>query len=159
MKKTQDDRRRSAVYGQFIRNLHLISLLYLILPFLLFLFGWMRLAFAIPISIILLFALWRLLKNTNSNQLPNFRSLTTVYCLLITATWVFLSGVGGYSFQNWDQHWRNAVLRDLITYNWPVIYSSPEQGPIKMLVYYVLIFIKTHCFLIFYSLSGIFFIS
>ncbi|MBI5964564.1 MAG: hypothetical protein HY863_13885 [Chloroflexi bacterium] len=132
-----------------MKNLHRISILYLILPFLLFLFGWVRLTFAIPIAIILLFALWQLLKNTNPitntcaarkcrcYQLPNFRSLTTVYCLLITAAFVFLSGVGGYTFQNWDHHWRNAVLRDLITYNWPVIYSAPEQGPIKMLVYYV----------------------
>ncbi len=126
-----------------------ITIFYLFLPLLLFLFGWVRLTFAIPISIILLFALWQLLKSTNPitntcaarkfrcYQLPNFRSLTTVYCLLITGLWVFLSGVGGYAFQNWDHHWRNAVLRDLITYNWPVIYSLPEQGPIKMLVYYV----------------------
>ena len=49
----------------------------------------------------------------------------------------FKLGVGGYAFQNWDHHWRNAVLRDLITYDWPVVYSAPERGPIKMLVYYV----------------------
>ncbi|MBK8781599.1 MAG: hypothetical protein IPO22_07285 [Anaerolineales bacterium] len=49
----------------------------------------------------------------------------------------FLSGVGGYTFQNWDHHWRNAVLHDLINYDWPVFYSTPESGPVKMLVYYV----------------------
>ncbi|MBI5944950.1 MAG: hypothetical protein HY864_11325 [Chloroflexi bacterium] len=123
-----------------MKNLHRISILYLTLPFIIFCLGWLRLSVAIPIVIILLFALWQLLKNANpitNYQLPNFFSLTTVYCLLITGLWVFFSGVGGYAFQNWDHHWRNAVLRDLITYNWPVIYSSPDTGPIKMLVYYV----------------------
>ncbi len=71
---------------------------------------------------------------TNS-QFPILR--TIFYLLLLTGLWVFLSGVGGYAFQNWDHHWRNAVLHDLITYNWPVVYSSPEKGPITMLVYYV----------------------
>jgi len=115
-----------------------ITWLYLTIPFIIFCMGWLRLSVAVPVVAIILFALWQIFKSSTPNtnyQLPG--SLTIVYCLLITGIWVFLSGVGGYSFQNWDHHWRNAVLRDLITYNWPVIYSSPETGPVKMLVYYV----------------------
>jgi len=114
-----------------------ITYLYLTLPFIIFCMGWLRLSIAIPVTALILWVLWQLLKQTLPNQFPasNFRS--TVYCLLITGSWVFLSGVGGYAFQNWDHHWRNAVLRDLINYDWPVFYSTPQAGPIKALVYYV----------------------
>ena len=121
-----------------MKYLHRITIFYLTLPFIIFCMGWLRLSIAIPITALILWAIWQLLQHqspiTNS-QLPNSQS--TFYLLLLTGIWVFLSGVGGYTFQNWDHHWRNAVLHDLITYDWPVIYSSPEKGPITMLVYYV----------------------
>ncbi len=120
-----------------MKNLHLITILYLALPFIIFCMGWLRLSIAIPITAIILWAVWQLFKQSpiTNYQLPNLQS--TFYLLLLTALWLLLSGVGGYAFQNWDHHWRNAVLHDLINYDWPVIYSLPEKGPITMLVYYV----------------------
>lgn len=114
-----------------------ITWYYLTVPFIVFCLDWLRLSIAIPITAIILWALWQILNRipNSDSQFPNPKS--TFYLLLFTGTWVFLSGVGGYSFQNWDHHWRNAVLHDLITYNWPVVYSSPEKGPITMLIYYV----------------------
>ncbi|MBL8091719.1 MAG: hypothetical protein JNJ43_15385, partial [Anaerolineales bacterium] len=122
-----------------MNNLNRISIVYLIFPFLLFLYGWLRLSIAIPISLIILFTLYQLLKQSpiSNSSLSTFHTSTTVYCLLITALWLFLSGIGGYTFQNWDHHWRNAVFHDLINFDFPVYYSQPETGPIKMLVYYV----------------------
>jgi len=100
--------------------------------------GWLRLSIAIPITAIIFWTIWNLFKQSpiTNYQLP-ISSQSTFYLLLLTGIWVLLSGVGGYAFQNWDHHWRNAVLHDLIAYDWPVIYSSPDKGPIKMLVYYV----------------------
>ncbi|MBL8080202.1 MAG: hypothetical protein JNM55_19690 [Anaerolineales bacterium] len=119
-----------------IHWLHRITWLYLTLPFIIFCLGWLRLTIAIPITVVIIFTLWRLLKLDPSieNKLPVNQ---VFYMLMITGLWVFLSGVGGYTFQNWDHNWRNAVLRDLISYDWPVFYSTPEKGPITMLVYYV----------------------
>jgi len=114
-----------------------ITLLYLTVPFIIFCMGWLRLSIAVPIVALMLWAVYQISKQNIYNQTTFHFSRFTFSSLLITGLWVFLSGAGGYAFQNWDHHWRNAVLRDLITYNWPVIYSSPEQGPIKMLVYYV----------------------
>ena len=112
-----------------------ITYVYLALPFIIFCMGWLRLSIAIPVTALILWALWQLLKHYSQLPIPN--SQFPIYPLLLTGLWVLLSGVGGYTFQNWDHHWRNAVLHDLITYDWPVIYSSPERGPIAMLVYYV----------------------
>ena len=118
-----------------------LSLLYLTLPFLLFLFGWVRLTIAIPLALIILFTLYKLLfPNLPISQSTNSRfpiSQSTVYWLLLTALWLLLSGIGGYAFQNWDHNWRNVVFRDLMNFDWPVYYAQPESGPVKMLVYYV----------------------
>ncbi len=120
-----------------MKNLHRISILYLTLPFIIFCMGWLRLSIAIPITAIILWVVWQLLKQSPITNYQLLNPQSTFYLLLLTALWVLLSGVGGYAFQNWDHHWRNAVFHDLITYDWPVIYSSPEKGPIQMLVYYV----------------------
>jgi hypothetical protein len=123
-----------------------LSILYLVLPFILFLFGWVRLTIAIPLAIILLFALYKLLITNSQFPVPKSANLplaafhiplSTVHWLLLTILWLLLSGIGGYAFQNWDHNWRNVVLRDLINFNWPVYYAQPESGPVKMLVYYV----------------------
>ncbi|HAX68221.1 MAG TPA: hypothetical protein DCY14_01310, partial [Anaerolineae bacterium] len=117
-----------------------LSYIYLILPFILFLFGWVRLTIAIPLALILLFTLWQLLKQPSTTHYSPFTihwSPSTVYWLLLTTFWLLLSGIGGYAFQNWDHNWRNVVLRDLMNFDWPVYYAQPESGPVKMLVYYV----------------------
>jgi hypothetical protein len=120
------------------RWLYRITYLYLTIPFIIFCMGWLRLAVAIPIVAFIVWVLWRqYLSQGQTNAIEPISVRTVIYVLLVTGLWVFLSGVGGYAFQNWDHHWRNAVLRDLTTYSWPVIYSSPERGPITMLVYYV----------------------
>ena len=119
------------------RWLSRITWLYLILPFIIFCMGWLRLTIALPLVTIILWAVWQILKQAPADQPSIHFSRSTFYLLLAAGIWVFLSGVGGYAFQNWDHHWRNAVLHDLISYDWPVVYSAPDKGPINVLVYYL----------------------
>ena len=123
-------------FEHLMKWLSRITHLYLLIPFIIFCMGWLRLIFALPVIALMLWALWQSWNNAASRAQP-ISARITISVILLTGLWIFLSGVGGYAFQNWDHHWRNAVLRDLITYKWPVIYSSPEHGSIKMLVYYV----------------------
>jgi hypothetical protein len=111
-----------------------VTWLYLLLPFIMFCLGWFQPAIALPIAIFILWVLWRLWRAAGSTDEMLFPLSPAV--MLVSGLWVFLSGVGGYAFQNWDHHWRNAVFRDLIAYDWPVVYSSVERGPVKVLVYY-----------------------
>jgi len=57
-------------------------------------------------------------------QKNNNFSVLIFYVLLLSAGWTLISGIGGYSFQNWDFHFRNAVLHDLIDFSWPVVYQD-----------------------------------
>lgn len=127
-----------------LRNSRQLSILYLAFPFFLFLFGWIRLTIAIPLALVLLFTLYRSLFTNSqspiSNNQPSFLlpfSSSAFYWIFLTIFWLFLSGIGGYAFQNWDHNWRNAVFHDLIDFRWPIYYAQPESGPVKMLVYYV----------------------
>ncbi|MDD2920683.1 MAG: hypothetical protein PHQ36_00205 [Anaerolineales bacterium] len=120
-----------------IRWLFRLTYLYLLIPFILFCLGWLRLIFALPLIALLTWIFIQLDRSAQPDQVTNYESRVTYYALLITGIWVLLSGVGGYAFQNWDHHWRNAVFRDLINYDFPVIYSSPARGPVKALVYYM----------------------
>ena len=115
-----------------------VTYLYLTIPFIIFCMGWLRLSIAIPVTAIILWVLWLLWTPRSGDFGKNRQDLhSLIPVILVAGLWVFLSGVGGYAFQNWDHHWRNAVLRDLINFDWPVVYSSAERGPFKMLVYYV----------------------
>ncbi len=142
--KAKDEGRKTKDNGQWTfvlspSSITRITYLYLAVPFIIFCMGWLRLSIAIPVVAVIAWVLYQLFKQNPVNPFPPKQALSQFpfYFLLISGMWVFLSGVGGYAFQNWDHHWRNAVLRDLITYSWPVVYSSPESGPITMLVYYV----------------------
>ncbi|CAG0979221.1 hypothetical protein ANAEL_01646 [Anaerolineales bacterium] len=120
-----------------MKFLNRISLAYLTFPFILFALGWLRLSIAIPVTLLTVWAIWKLFAHPPIHYSLFPTPKTTFYLLLITFLWLFFSGIGGYTFQNWDHHWRNAVFHDLIAYDFPVVYSAPEKGPIQMLVYYV----------------------
>lgn len=110
-----------------------IAYLYMLIPTLIFFFGWLKVLFAIPFSALLICGFVLILK-TEYKEREYFQiDLFALLLLLIVAgIWVYTSGVGGFWQQRADWHWRNAVLRDLIDYSWPVVY--PETG--NALVYY-----------------------
>lgn len=114
-----------------------ITWLYLLLPFILFCMGWLRLSVALPAVLICVWALYILIKDeTNTAAVLDVGKFAPAG-VLIAVVLVLFSGVGGMAFQNWDHHWRNAVLHDLIQYDWPVVYSAADTGPVRMLVYYI----------------------
>lgn len=115
------------------KKLILTAYLYMVIPIIIFFVGWLKIFLGVFFSIILAYGLYYFIKKRYREDEYFYIELRGL--LIITAAiciWVFLSGMGGYFFQRWDWHGRNAVLRDLIDYTWPVIY--PETG--NALVYY-----------------------
>ncbi len=116
------------------------SFAYLILPFLIFCVGFLKIYIAIPA--VLLFA-WLAYRKIHSHTADE-RELVIPYqtlaiTLALTLVWVWLSGIGGFAFQNTDFHIRNAIFRDLITHDWPVRYFSDPLSPSTpyTLIYYI----------------------
>jgi len=129
-----------------------LSLFYFILPILLFFFGWLNLITAVIFSLILIFGGYLCLKshtyqpiNFEPKQLIGFISINFILFL-----WIYFSGIGGFQYQNWDFHGRNALLHDLINYSWPVQYDftaqqelSSQFGAKGYLVYYFSFFLPS----------------
>ena len=108
------------------------SYLYLVIPILIFFFGWLKLPLALVSAAILLAGTYFTLRDFGYIKDYSFISLNfLVFSILIVFAWVFFSGIGGFGHQNWDFQYRNAVLRDLINYPWPVIYDYSGDSLLK----------------------------
>ncbi len=96
--------------------------------------GWLNIVLAIITTAITLIGLYRIIRQSKyyNDEKIKFNTLGLFFILLIIFLWVYISGVGGFWPQRADWHWRNAILRDLIDYSWPVIY--PNTG--NALAYY-----------------------
>lgn len=109
-----------------------LALLYLFIPVGLFLWNWFEWYYAIPIIGLTSCCLFHV-SGERTEPLPR---KTLAFIVLLVAAWVLLAGQGGYVFQNTDHLYRNAVLRDLVANEWPVVYRGEEGAP-AMLCYYL----------------------
>lgn len=105
-------------------NLFRACLVYLILPFAVFCLGFLRWYIGLPIILLLTYFTWRLWKTEADSESKHPTRKEWIWMLVLAGIWVFLSGIGGYAFQNFDFNGRNAIFRDLINYRWPVYYTT-----------------------------------
>ena len=105
-----------------------LSYLYFIIPIILFYWGWVRLYYSIPLSAFLLLGFSFLYRDQlkDNEDMINLPILAFIIPIVIIMIWALLSGQCGLFVQTYDWHGRNAVLRDLINYSWPVYY--PKTG-------------------------------
>ena len=116
------------------KNLAILSYGYIVLPIIIFFITWLKWYIGIPMAIVLCIGLIALIKRDYIHNKENIE-LPIKTCIsigIVLFVWVWLSGQGGFFFQTWDNHSRNAIFRDLIDFNWPVIYPETGNG----LVYY-----------------------
>jgi len=104
--------------------LELLAAAYLLLPLLVFLLGWLRLPYALPLGLSLLPALYRAWRSRQRGAAmlsrPEWLGVAGV-----TLAWVSMSGLMPGFFLNLDWMTRMSVLRDLVVGSWPVGYSLP----------------------------------
>jgi hypothetical protein len=113
-------------------NLVRASILWLAIPYPLFIFGWLNLATALVLTPIFLYSLWRSLRHLRAPEETHALGLRELLAFLAILAWVNLSGAGGYGFQSSDWGMHNARLHDLVTLPWPIRYGENQN-----LVYYL----------------------
>ena len=114
---------------------YIAAYIYLALPTLIFLLGWCRWYIGIPAALLCLFSMAECIrsKEIDANE-KLFKSVNKWRVFVIAAvifSWVAMSGIGGYFFQNSDHYWRNTIQKILVEYSWPV-----RQGK-RGMVYYL----------------------
>ena len=108
------------------KTLVFASVLYMLLPALIFISGWVS---AFPAGIFLCLGIFLIYSQTKHAQGKlcfgkklHHRSLAIA--ILILFIWVLLAGIGGCWYQNGDFAFRNAMMGDLINKPWPVIFPD-----------------------------------
>ena len=116
------------------RNIEILSLVYIIIPYIIFAFGWLKLPVALVLSILITISAFLYIKKLDNKEvyLQNKNLKYFLITMLILLVWCLLSGMGGFGFQNnpdWEKN--NAIFHDLFLNKWPVIYKDYS------LVYYL----------------------
>jgi hypothetical protein len=131
------------------RFLSLSSVLYMLIPSILFVVGWLRFPFNLISELILAWITLTLLREIrmavmsfssarreSSPERSGWRSLRWLAPVLVLITiWVLASGVGGFGLQNTDYRASNALLKDLIYSDWPLT-GLIDGAPVPV-VYYI----------------------
>ena len=111
------------------------ALLYMLLPTAIFLYGWLKWYYAI-FAISCLFVAFIYIANcdkkSKKNNVMYISKEMLIAILICSLLWCFLAGIGGFYYQSDDHNLRNAIFRDLINYDWPVVYDKKYA-----LVYYI----------------------
>lgn len=127
------------------RILDYILYLYLLLPIVIFIIGWLKIFYSIFLVIVIMFCMYRVLTK-NKNVFSFALSFSPqdiekyIIAIIIIAFWVYLSGIGGLSFQTSDHTYRNAIYEMLVNQKWPVVgnYALGGDEPVSVqMVYYV----------------------
>ena len=113
------------------------SILYLVIPILIFFLGWLRLGIGLLCSALLLLATYLFFKNINKTETSDTNIvLTKEYFFAFIILFLFLLSTGNTGFfgsWSYDIPWRNAIYHDLIRQSWPVVYDYSNS----MLCYYM----------------------
>jgi hypothetical protein len=114
-----------------------IAFLLLALPTLVFALGFLRLWVALPVAALLIFAYVWSIRREKGEEGEDYqlylRPWQLLVLLCVIALWCALSGLGNFYYQSSDWAARNAIFRDLIRFDWPVIYDVSNTA----LVYYI----------------------
>lgn len=112
------------------------AFIYITLPLFCFLLGWLKNYLAVPACLAILVALFFAFREPKKEEerevirMPRFMPAVIV---LSSFLYAFLCGIGRLWAQSKDYPWRNAIFRDLILRDWPVMYPKYKGA----LVYYI----------------------
>ncbi len=119
--------------------------LYLALPVLIFMIGWLRWYWALLFGVLTACACIRGFEESVKTRClaPDvpIEGKTMFTALLLIVLWVYLSGIGGYCYQNSDHEVRSAIFRALVVRDWPVVTHDGSRG----LIYYIGFWLPAAC--------------
>lgn len=158
VRRRADNAKRSVAQSRIV--LERCSLLYLFVPWFLFLLGWLRPVYSFPCCILLLLGLQQTTQRGRAATAPEALSPShtaaqekrrhreypwsrLLLSAVIALTIALLSGIGGFGPQfDHDFQKHNAFLRDLVEQPWPLWYAQtgPENTP-GFLVTYVAVYL------------------
>ena len=103
--------------------LTIASLLYLALPTLIFMVGWLRLYASVPLLVLTLAGIWQFLRRDDVVWAMPYSTKAAALVIVVACLWASLGGAGHFFESNPDWLIRDKVLGDLTLTPWPPAYS------------------------------------
>jgi hypothetical protein len=101
---------------------------YLVLPLLIF-SAWFKPPVAAVLSVLMLYALWKLQAGTRWREF-GVRRAAIAAIAVVSLAWTAMAGIGHFLYANLDWVLRDAVLRDLTATAWPPEYPFEGDFPL-----------------------------
>ena len=110
-----------------IQTLKIFTILYLLIPSILFLLTWIHLWIGIPCMIFITFYTWKTFQGSDFSSNEFAIPLQNIlFCLLISISLNYILGIGEFRPQTYDFQANNFKYYDLITNNLPVYYAEQK---------------------------------
>ncbi len=110
---------------------------YIAIPALIFILGWIKWTIAIPAALALCYCFFLAITAEKSRPAEEVSFEVTKKTLYVSigfvVVWLFMSGIAGFTYQNEDHQYRNAIFSDLTTRSWPTVYSIGGNGAVAAL--------------------------
>ena len=130
MEKSLEETNKFKIYKRIDFTIILLAYLMLAIPIIMLLFFWFKIYISIPCIILLILGLILTIKKLKYKSVEEYKKIFNgkkIICIIILIVLLnILSGAAGVFYQNWDYRGRNAILHDLIEYNWPVKYDYSD---------------------------------
>lgn len=117
-----------------LTKVDIAAYVYLLIPFILFIWGWVHISISLPVISLIIISLIKLSHQSSSEYiLSKFRTYfrEVLPALVIFISYLFLAGITGNWAQHPDFYVRNDIFWDLTTKPWP-----PELPDGRYFVYY-----------------------
>lgn len=105
------------------------AILYLALPNLIFLYGWLIFPVALAMNLLLLAFLFGLAPSRPINWAAGYSRSAIALIISIAMAWAAFGGGSHFVYANPDWVVRDSVLGDLVNKAWPVVYRLPDGYP------------------------------
>ncbi|HEV7350736.1 hypothetical protein [Telluribacter sp.] len=114
-----------------------LSLAYLLLPHLLFVLGWFRIQYSIPIALGFLYLFGIETFKKQDTAAPPLLPKEILFLVLFSLVWAAVTGVGNLSYQTIDHVAHNAKYYDLYKNPWPMYFAEKGQYACYYFSYYL----------------------
>lgn len=101
------------------KNIDLLSISWLAVGIVIFLLGWCRWYYAVPLTLLVVYVVMRFYAQ-GSNEAIVVSKGKLIVAVLVIALMMVWCGIGGYVVQPNDHFGRNAIFTDTWRYSWPV---------------------------------------
>lgn len=110
------------------RNVLISAIVYLLLPVIIFFWGFTRIYWAIILSALALVSAFFVVRTIDDRKTINISKKYLVGLALFCLVWCYIAGIGEFTWTTADHNVRYAILNDVVNYKWPLIFDLANQS-------------------------------